>query len=210
MPAAFISSGSLNHKNTKRGVGIKVILIVAGLFIALGVTSLLQTLWSDGPMSKIIEADRFDGIEFPWNHGWSLAVSVVPGLPIHFTDERPAHTLTVTSDAGRLIERGSASTPHVVLDQPVEIKAGETIYWQMIDQQSLEQKDDVHFVDVVIREQNHIVDYAVIKIAARTSEMGGKVYDASIVKNAEFPKVDGEYQAVSEEYVNKRISEAKR
>lgn len=208
MPAAFISSGSLDHKNTKRGVGIKVILIVAGLFIALGVTSLLQTLWSDGPMSKIIEADRFDGIEFPWNHGWSLAVSVVPGLPIHFTDERPAHTLTVTFSAGRLIKIGKAQ--EVVLDQPVQMETGDTVYWLIVDQKSLEQKDDMHFVDVVIREQNHIVGYAVIKIAARIGKMGGKVYDASIVKNAEFPKVDGEYQAVSEEYVNKRISEAKR
>ena len=60
------------------------------------------------------------------------------------------------------------------------------------------------YVDIVAKEGEHIVGYAVIKI-----EPTDFWYKAEIVKSVCFPQRFGEYQKISEEYVQGCIGQAK-
>ena len=74
----------------------------------------------------------------------------------------------------------------------------------------LSQTNDVHYVDVLVREQEHLVGYAVIKIQSKITTVGGKAYFANVIKNTFYPKTnDGQYQTVSENYVREKIQEIK-
>lgn len=170
---------------------------------AAGVMKVMGYAFDNGQM---IEVNLDEGVEIPWNHGWSPGINVVPGLPIKFTYKNQEFSLYVTADQAQLINWKDGKVS--VMQQPVLMKSGDTIYWQMRDTDVWAQKKDVHYVNVLNKEQDFIVGYAIIKIAGNTSEPGGKVYVASVIKNVLFPKVNGQYQNITEEYVNAEIEKA--
>lgn len=156
---------------------------------------------------QINEVNLSTGIEFPWNYGWTPAISSVPGLPIRFNYENKDFSIDTTADDAVLLGENE-SMDYTTKSQPVQLKSGDTIYWQMRDQDILSQKSDVHYVNILIREKDNIVGYAVVKIQGMSTNAGGKAYFASLTKNVFFPiSSDGQYQPISEDYVWKKIKE---
>ena len=63
------------------------------------------------------------------------------------------------------------------------------------------------FVEFIVRVENHIVGYAVMEIISVDYE--SEIFGIELRDSAYFPKVDGEYQNVTQEYLEKRIRSAK-
>ena len=59
---------------------------------------------------------------------------------------------------------------------------------------------DVNFISITVKEDEHIIGYAVIKLAYRTE----------IIKSRRFPKVDGEYQDVTQKQVDKILKNVRK
>ncbi len=94
------------------------------------------------------------------------------------------------------------------------IPNNERLWWNRIEHIFDEQNREVHyvemetdqvFVDVILRADNHIIGYAVIEILHVRTNRFGYAYHTRLLKSVSFPKVEGEYQKVSEKYVKEQI-----
>ena len=63
------------------------------------------------------------------------------------------------------------------------------------------------FVEFIVRVENHIVGFAVMEIVSVDYE--SEIFGIELRDSAYFPKVDGEYQNVTQKYLDKRIRSAK-
>ena len=83
------------------------------------------------------------------------------------------------------------------------LKVGEETSWQVIIEQSV----DMDYVDIVVKVNKNIIGYVVIKI----NRVGDSWlnYTPTILKSVTFPKVNGRYQKVTEEYVQQQIKQVK-
>jgi hypothetical protein len=159
----------------------------------------------------IVEVDQSTGIDFPWNYGWGRGTNIVPGVPIHFDYENKDYSMEVTADDAMIYfqKDGTSLTKDYTIDvpQPVQVASGNIIYWVMFNMDIWALPSDVHYVNIIIKEKDTIVGYAIVKIASRISDLGGKGYIASIVKNVLF-QVDnnGQSPTVSEDYVWEQIN----
>jgi hypothetical protein len=70
-----------------------------------------------------------------------------------------------------------------------------------------ESYSDHDFIEIVLKTGQNIIGYAVIDILERNYE---RLWDALVLKSVLFPRADGEYQNVSEEYVKTAIEKVKR
>lgn len=61
-------------------------------------------------------------------------------------------------------------------------------------------KGDVNFISITVKEDEHIIGYAVIKLTS----------GAEIIKSCSFPKVDGEYQAITQKQVDKILKNVRK
>ena len=93
------------------------------------------------------------------------------------------------------------------------IKNNTTLWWNAFGHIFDEKKREVYyvepesdqvFVDIILRADEHIIGYAVIEILDVDGK-GGFVYHTRMLKSVSFPKVEGAYQTVSEEYVKKQF-----
>ena len=174
-----------------------------------------------GCSRRIIE-ERADIAVLPGG-GWTMAMSVYPGVPISLDYGGDADTVwSAASDVGSVfLNAGDVDTVLTLSD-------GETFYWQpdmddYIDAgaspgarytpDNYQEYSD--YVSLIARTDGNITGYAVVRcfIERRESDVvkSGEVfiYNAEIVESAIFPPVDGEYQKVSEEYANERLEAAK-
>ena len=87
----------------------------------------------------------------------------------------------------------------------VTAKSGETIYWVgFVGANNKEIKHD--FVDIILKIDDNIIGYAVIEIHLAS----GATHNAELLKSVVFPKIDGEYQNVTEKYVKNEIKKVKK
>ena len=63
------------------------------------------------------------------------------------------------------------------------------------------------FVEIILKFDNNIIGYAVVEIY--TPDGYGQTFLARVLKSALFPKIDGEYQNVTQEYVKTIIERIK-
>lgn len=93
------------------------------------------------------------------------------------------------------------------------IRNNTKLWWRETGHIFDEQNREVHyvqpesdqvFVDIILRADEHIIGYAVIEILDIDGR-GGYVYHTSMLKSVSFPKIEGEYQKVSEEYVKEQF-----
>ena len=105
-----------------------------------------------------------------------------------------------------------ASLKDVNFGNAFEVENGETIFWtaKEIYAQSaekgispfefLENIGNTIYTRIIIRCEDHIVGYAMVKI---THSEGW--YTASVVRSVFYPLVDGQFQQITEEYVRKEM-----
>lgn len=146
-----------------------------------------------------------EGMELPLDYSWSPAMSSRPGLPLELcAPDHPEAAFAVSAEEGTLLLWENAEIQY--METPLYAENGETIYWT-----SLSQADDGGFttytgrtayIRITIYEGEHIVGYAVVQIyAANQEEDPLPAYRARLLQSVSFPRVNGGYQQITEEYV---------
>ena len=84
------------------------------------------------------------------------------------------------------------------------LKPNDTVYWHAWENDS---NDIIQyaFVDIILKVDDNIIGYAVIKILQKKPV----TYTASVLKSALFPKVRGEYQTITAEQIASIIEKVK-
>ncbi|MBQ8579686.1 MAG: hypothetical protein IJ448_03220 [Oscillospiraceae bacterium] len=168
-----------------------------------------------------------EGVELPWNYAWSPGINVVRGLPIQldFPDEcfdDAIITLQISTTGGSFygepvryldpISQKYGFTDHPLLGSSFSAANHSKIYWFMNsgyydpNTQKYVFSDDIargsSYVDIVIQADGQIVGYAVVEVYELSLS-----YKARVVEMASFPKIDGEYQFVTMDYMSKLFKE---
>ena len=96
-----------------------------------------------------------------------------------------------------------------VLDEKSFIPNGEVVWWDGLQRSSEDAFRDIRnwkepiYVDVIIRADGHIVGYAIVEIVCKDEQM--LLYYSTLRKSVFYPKVDGQFQNISEEYIQKEM-----
>ena len=77
------------------------------------------------------------------------------------------------------------------------------IYWHESNKDT--QLIDYDYINIVLKDNDNIIGFAVVVI----KHIGNYVYSSSILKSVIFPKVDGKYQNITSEQINRFIDECK-
>ena len=184
-----------NYKRPKRQNWFKRGTIAACLCIALAI-GMLVTPNSDiitGPglltvtayasstsenIELFEEYNMQENITLPYEYGWAITTSVVPGLPLKFSvPEYSKATIEISVSGGQFIswEKSTGDTVRDtnVLRQSFVIPNNSTIYWQnYVKNADVIQQftDDIAYVDVVLYDDTAIIGYAVIGIYSVNNE----------------------------------------
>ncbi len=81
--------------------------------------------------------------------------------------------------------------------------SGEIAWWDGFAHEAVRDT----YIDVIEKVDDNIVGYAVIKLTYNEERTW---HDPSVIKSVEFPKVNGEYQSVTERHVKALIEENKK
>ena len=163
------------------------------------------------------EYNMQENITLPYEYGWAITTSVVPGLPLKFSvPEYSKATIEISVSGGQFIswEKSTGDTVRDtnVLGQSFVIPNNSTIYWQnyVKNADAIQQfTDDIAYVDVVLYDDTAIIGYAVIGIYSVNNENTVPRYVANILKTVSFPDDNGKHQNVSKDYVDKQLAAAK-
>lgn len=156
-----------------------------------------------------------EGIEVAQEYGWNLAISSSPGLPLNLSiADYPNATFDVCVEGGRFILWDLARVTY--LDSAFRVGNDTTIYWTNLSNIP-DSGTDVQrytgtqtYVDIIIRDGDHIIGYAVIKVyTPDTEHQPIQSYYALLLQSVSFPKVNGNDQDVTEEYVLAAMEQVK-
>lgn len=87
----------------------------------------------------------------------------------------------------------------------VVVKTDSTIYWDYFDEDE-ESNVSEALLEIVLKKNDNIIGYAVIEIESIENSLDFK---ANVLKSELFPKVSGQYQDISKEYVKAIVEKIK-
>lgn len=166
-------------------------------------------------VDDMIESKLIEGIELPYEYGWSPTSSIVPGLPLKFSvPEYSNVTMLITVDGGQFIlwKRTDSIREAMVLGQNFSINNEETIYWQNYTINNNEvflYENDTAYAYVTIYSDENIIGYAVIEISTTSSPCTVPRYFAKIIQSVSYPLQNGVYQNITQDYINEQFNTAK-
>lgn len=99
--------------------------------------------------------------------------------------------------------------PAVAYGTSITVSSGTTVYWSCLfyDDTGMQiVENETIWLEFVNRKNTDIIGYAVVRV----DKISDYHYNAEVVKAVTFPKVNGEYQAVTEEQVNQLIDSIER
>ncbi len=166
----------------------------------------------------LIEGDDFSRISV-----WHPAFGYTPaarGIALSFLLEEDAllaHeiTLEISTNLGELI--GCKNDGYPDLGKKTTVKNGETVHWTGYEilrahdssnetlAQALERLGGA-YIDIIIKADGNIVGYAVVEIGALPKV---DVLCSKLKNSVYFPKVNGEFQAITDKYVRQQIAALK-
>ena len=146
-----------------------------------------------------------EGIALPTDYKWSLAMSSRPGLPLKLSaTEYDDLSFEVSVDGGTLLLwEGNKIT---YLGSSFNTGNDTTVYWTNLSQTGENDFErymgTTAYINIVIHEEENIVGYAVVEISTNDLENEpAQTYSIKLLKSISFPKVNGEYQKITVEYV---------
>lgn len=151
------------------------------------------------------EIELKESILLPREADWTMAINVVPGLPLELSYPDEYVNFTVRTSDG--VFRNNVNGESKFYGKEVELPNNSTIYWNNLSDNNENELlfNITSYLDIIIRSNEHIVGYAVIKIYPITEFKQGHVYSAKMLKSVSFPKVDGEYQNISLDFIESEI-----
>lgn len=154
-----------------------------------------------------------EGIELPTDYKWSLAMSSRPGLPLKLSaTEYDDLSFEVSVDGGTLLLwEGNKIT---YLGSSFNTGNDTTVYWTNLSQTGENDFErymgTTAYINIVIHEEENIVGYAVVEISTNDLENEpAQTYSIKLLKSISFPKVNGEYQKITVEYVAAEMEQIK-
>ncbi len=154
-----------------------------------------------------------EGIELPTDYKWSLAMSSRPGLPLKLsTTEYDDLSFEVSVDGGTLLFWESNKITY--LGSSFNTGNDTTVYWTNLSQTGENDFErymgTTAYINIVIHEEENIVGYAVVEISTNDLENEpAQTYSIKLLKSISFPKVNGEYQKITAEYVAAEMEQIK-
>ena len=156
-----------------------------------------------------------EGIELPLNYDWNPAMSSRPGLPLTLSAADYQDVIfEVSADGGELLlwEGGEI----IPVSSPFKAENYTTIYWTALYQTDNGSVDlytgNRAYINIMLYEGNNIVGYAVVEIRTEDAFDAAEqtyMYYAKLLESVSFPKVDGNYQQITDEYVESEIERIK-
>ena len=154
-----------------------------------------------------------EGIELPTDYKWSLAMSSRPGLPLKLSaTEYDDLSFEVSVDGGTLLLwEGNKIT---YLGSSFNTGNDTTVYWTSLSQTGENDFErymgTTAYINIVIHEEENIIGYAVVEISTNDLENEpAQTYSIKLLKSISFPKVNGEYQKITAEYVAAEMEQIK-
>ena len=154
-----------------------------------------------------------EGIELPTDYKWSLAMSSRPGLPLKLSaTEYDDLSFEVSVDGGTLLLwEGNKIT---YLGSSFNTGNDTTVYWTNLSQTGENDFErymgTTAYINIVIHEEENIIGYAVVEISTNDLENEpAQTYSIKLLKSISFPKVNGEYQKITAEYVAAEMEQIK-
>lgn len=166
-------------------------------------------------LSFMEEYEMVQGIEMPVEYGWSQEVSCVPGLPFKLSmADWPNATFDISVDGGHFVLW--VDDKIIPMDSTFSVNNDTNIYWvDYLDETETESHVGTYaankvYADMVVRDGDNIIGYAVIKIYTHDPEdQHVRTFGAVLLQSVSFPLVNSEYQNVTEEYVKSQIEQIK-
>lgn len=179
---------------------------------------------TEPPATKLVRQEMQEGVSFPDIYDWSpymsgrskglkLAVELSP------MQEGAEITFEIEVNEGTLLQKPGwpidNSWKQSVLFDHFTAENGKIFFWHPRiywfdenDEMHFEQnKVDSVYVDIIVRENENIVGFAVVKIWM--VDEASLSYRPTVIKNVRYPMVDGKYQNVSQNTVQNDIVRAK-
>ena len=148
-----------------------------------------------------------EGVEVPVNYNWTPTMSSRPGIPLNLSaPEYPNAIFEVSVNGGELLlwEEGKITQ----IESPFNTGNDTTIYWTSLSQTSKGSNElyieSEAYINIIVREEEHIVGYAVVEIYTNNLDNEAKqnyIYHAKLLKSVSFPKVNENYQEITKEYI---------
>jgi len=178
--------------------------------LKMGESPLVIKAYASSPNGEIVYEDMNTGTEILMGR-YSMGISSVPGFPFQFS--YPGTTIELTVDKGELIlwNRSPGGGYIETAGNPHNISEQGTVYWRPIMRDSTTNEylpglADSAIIDYKITKKGHIIGIGMIKIDTTNPEAGA--YSAKLILSTGFPKVDGKYQRVTEQDIQRIREEA--
>jgi len=169
------------------------------------------TLYAEWVTLDFIE-EEFEDMMIDNNAAWSPVMSRV-GLPIELGYQNAFVTFEYSADRGCII----ALEQKAYSGQKLTVKIN-NIEWNTDKGPSMEDDYTIEnaYIDIVLKIDSNIIGYAVISIdvvgrfpidsyPAQLFPNGAPIYAAKLLHSALIPKIDGEYQSITEKQIKAAI-----
>ena len=156
---------------------------------------------SSNSKARVFEIEKNDMVYFRMNY-YTIAVDSAPGQPIKFILDDALDTSFECK-----IETGSFSFYEDIKE--ITVSSNETIYYcpqykkDKTDENIVKECDDYSFVDIVVKDKNGVIGYAVIKIIC--DEPNRRWHPELLVANL-FVDENENIVTVSSDYIKERIA----
>lgn len=147
-----------------------------------------------------------EGVYISDIYRWPIGLNCMPGLPVYLSAVsedylRESISCDITVSSGKYLDDKGNS-----LGSKFTCSNDTVIFWSY-DGNSEDQRYDHIYTDVIIRCENRIIGYAVLQFdrvydKEHTPE---DEYDVVLLASVLFPKVNGEYQDITQAYVEECI-----
>lgn len=164
------------------------------IFVKTG-TSLNDEILGDIEMiSEIVEEKYEEMIEFPLEY-YSFAMSSVPGVPIvlKHPDNEVIFQCTINKGSFEYYKQTASTTAEV----------GEKIFWCP---ESTKESTKHAYIDIVVKKDINIVGYMVIEVIKKEETYA---FVPKLLKASSFPKINDEYQNITDDQIKILINEVK-
>lgn len=178
------------------------------LFIFAGLGVILLTTGcspksKEGVQPVTVNVPANEMITIPWNEGWSVAVSVTPGIPFELQGSEEV-TYEISGDTHYLCVEKEGSLASMS-EAETTAKAGESFYWNPFFEDPAKPLSgmEASWINIIREQDGYPTGWVLVKISPMSEKAGnGDViprFKADIVASVAFPQQDGAYQLVSEE-----------
>lgn len=176
------------------------------LFICLGLGLLLIVVGcklKEEAKPKTISVPANEMISIPWNEGWSLAISITPGIPVELRGSDKV-MYEISGDTSYLCVEFEGRLESMNKEGASK-KANERFYWNPFfgNSQMLPAEIETSWIRIVRKQEGFTTGLVLIKILPTpfTTADGGEgvTFKANIIASLEFPRQAGVYQAISDQ-----------